>query len=153
MGKKNKKRKMSSEDQKSEFVSRAKLSEQAERYDDMAEYMRQVTESGIELTNEERNLLSVAYKNVVGSRRSSWRVISSIEAKCDDGDKKKAYALEYRSKVETELQDICNVVLGLLDKHLIPKSTSGESKVFYLKMKGDYYRYLAEVAIGQERKD
>ena len=45
--------------------------------------------TNLELTNEERNLLSVAYKNVVGSRRSSWRVISSIEAKCDDGDKKK----------------------------------------------------------------
>jgi len=87
----------------------------------MAEFMRLVTESGIELTNEERNLLSVAYKNVVGSRRSSWRVISSIEAKCEEGDKKKAYALEYRNKVEKELQDICNVVLGLLDKHLIPK--------------------------------
>merc|ERR1712113_207574 len=151
--KREKKRRMSSEDQKAEYVSRAKLSEQAERYDDMAEFMRLVTESGIELTNEERNLLSVAYKNVVGSRRSSWRVISSIEAKCDDGDKKKAYALEYRNKVEKELQEICNVVLGLLDKHLIPKSTSGESKVFYLKMKGDYYRYLAEVATGNERKD
>ena len=49
---------MSSEDQKAEYVSRAKLSEQAERYDDMAEFMRLVTESGIELTNEERNLLS-----------------------------------------------------------------------------------------------
>jgi len=156
---------MSSEDQKAEYVSRAKLSEQAERYDDMAEFMRLVTESGIELTNEERNLLSadflalqlanilVAYKNVVGSRRSSWRVISSIEAKCEEGDKKKAYALEYRNKVEKELQDICNVVLGLLDKHLIPKSTSGESKVFYLKMKGDYFRYLAEVATGNDRKE
>jgi len=55
------------EDNKAEYVSRAKLSEQAERYDDMAEFMRLVTESGIELTNEERNLLSVAYKNVVGS--------------------------------------------------------------------------------------
>ena len=51
-------KKMSSEDQKAEYVSRAKLSEQAERYDDMAEFMRLVTESGIELTNEERNLLS-----------------------------------------------------------------------------------------------
>ena len=38
---------MSSEDQKAEYVSRAKLSEQAERYDDMAEFMRLVTESGI----------------------------------------------------------------------------------------------------------
>merc|ERR1712126_237230 len=144
---------MSSEDQKAEYVSRAKLSEQAERYDDMAEFMRLVTESGIELTNEERNLLSVAYKNVVGSRRSSWRVISSIEQKCEAGEKKSVYAKEYREKVEKELQEICEVVLGLLDKHLIPKSTSGESKVFYLKMKGDYYRYLAEVATGQKRKD
>lgn len=144
---------MSSEDQKAEYVSRAKLSEQAERYDDMAEFMRLVTESGIELTNEERNLLSVAYKNVVGSRRSSWRVISSIEQKCEAGEKKSVYAKEYREKVEKELQEICEIVLGLLDKHLIPKSTSGESKVFYLKMKGDYYRYLAEVAVGERRKE
>merc|ERR1712002_474067 len=136
-----------------EFVSRAKLSEQAERYDDMAEYMRKVTESGIELVNEERNLLSVAYKNVVGARRSSWRIISSIEQKCEQGEKKQVIAEEYRQKVEAELQEICQVVLQLLDKHLIPKATSGESKVFYLKMKGDYFRYLAEVAIGDKRKE
>merc|ERR1711868_244656 len=100
MGKREKKKKMSSEDQKAEYVSRAKLSEQAERYDDMAEFMRLVTESGIELTNEERNLLSVAYKNVVGSRRSSWRVISSIEQKCETGERKRLMLLniETRSK-------------------------------------------------------
>jgi len=66
---------------KEEEVQRAKLAEQAERYDDMASAMKKVTESNSELTNEERNLLSVAYKNVVGARRSSWRVISSIEQK------------------------------------------------------------------------
>ena len=55
--------------------------------------------------------------------------------------------------MEKELQDICEVVLGLLDKHLIPKASSGESKVFYLKMKGDYFRYLAEVATGTKRKE
>ena len=32
------------------------------RYDDMAGSMKSVTETGIELSNEERNLLSVAYK-------------------------------------------------------------------------------------------
>jgi len=144
---------MSAEEMKAEFVSRAKLSEQAERYDDMAEYMRKVTESGLELVNEERNLLSVAYKNVVGARRSSWRIISSIEQKCEKGEKKAVIANEYREKVEKELQEICEVVFGLLDKHLIPKASSGESKVFYLKMKGDYFRYLAEVATGQKRKD
>ena len=66
---------------KEELVQRAKLAEQAERYDDMAHSMKQVTETGIELSNEERNLLSVAYKNVIGARRASWRIISSIEQK------------------------------------------------------------------------
>jgi len=56
-----------------------------------------------------------------------------------------------RKKIEKELKDICQEVLSLLDKFLIPKATTAESKVFYLKMKGDYYRYLAEVATGDER--
>lgn len=50
---------------KSDLVQKAKLAEQAERYDDMAAAMKAVTEQGAELSNEERNLLSVAYKNVV----------------------------------------------------------------------------------------
>jgi 14-3-3 protein beta/theta/zeta len=139
--------------QKDELVQRAKLAEQAERYDDMAQAMKKVTETGSELTNEERNLLSVAYKNVVGARRSSWRVISSIEQKTEGSEKKQAMAKEYREKVEKELKDICQDVLNLLDKFLIPKAGNPESKVFYLKMKGDYYRYLAEVASGDDRNE
>jgi len=136
---------------KDELVQRAKLAEQAERYDDMAQSMKSVTETGIELSNEERNLLSVAYKNVVGARRSSWRVISSIEQKTEGSERKQQMAKEYREKVEGELRDICQDVLGLLDQFLIPKASNAESKVFYLKMKGDYYRYLAEVATGDAR--
>jgi len=140
---------------KDELVQRAKLAEQAERYDDMAQAMKQVTETGVELSNEERNLLSVAYKNVVGARRSSWRVISSIEQKTEGSERKQQMAREYREKVEKELREICYDVLvspdGLLDKYLIPKASNAESKVFYLKMKGDYYRYLAEVATGDQR--
>ncbi|XP_051732423.1 tyrosine 3-monooxygenase/tryptophan 5-monooxygenase activation protein, theta polypeptide a [Ctenopharyngodon idella] len=138
---------------KTELIQKAKLAEQAERYDDMAACMKQVTEQGAELTNEERNLLSVAYKNVVGARRSAWRVISSIEQKTEGNDKKLQMVKEYREKVEAELRDICNEVLGLLGKYLIENSTNAESKVFYLKMKGDYYRYLAEVASGDARKE
>jgi len=137
---------------KEEEVQRAKLAEQAERYDDMANAMKKVTESNSELTNEERNLLSVAYKNVVGARRSSWRVISSIEQKTEGSERKQHMSKDYREKIEKELKDICNEVLSLLDKFLIPKAGNAESKVFYLKMKGDYYRYLAEVAIGDERQ-
>uniref|UniRef100_A0A7N9AL51 14-3-3 protein beta/alpha-1-like n=1 Tax=Mastacembelus armatus TaxID=205130 RepID=A0A7N9AL51_9TELE len=136
---------------KEEQVQRAKLSEQAERYDDMAAAMKAVTEEGSELTNEERNLLSVAYKNVVGARRSSWRVISTMEQKSDDSGKT-ALAKEYREKIEKELNDICKEVLDLLDNHLIPNATPADSKVFYLKMKGDYYRYLAEVATGEDKE-
>jgi len=112
--------------------------------------MKKVTELDEELSNDERNLLSVAYKNVVGARRSSWRVISSIEQKTE-GSVKQVMAKEYREKVEKELKDVCTEVLTLLDKHLITKAGNPESKVFYLKMKGDYYRYLAEVAAGDER--
>lgn len=97
--------------EKDELVQRAKLAEQAERYDDMALAMKQVTETGSELSNEERNLLSVAYKNVVGARRSSWRVISSIEQKTEGSEKKQQMAKEYREKVEKELRDICYDVL------------------------------------------
>merc|ERR1711935_418675 len=54
--------------------------------------------------------------------------------------------------VEAELDDICGKILALLDKNLIPKSTSGESKVFYQKMKADYYRYIAEYTEGDKKK-
>lgn len=102
---------------KSDLVQKAKLAEQAERYDDMAASMKAVTEGGVELSNEERNLLSVAYKNVVGARRSSWRVISSIEQKTEGNEKKQQMAREYREKIEAELQDICNDVL-VRDRHV-----------------------------------
>jgi len=55
----------------------AKLSEQAERYDEMVEAMKKVAKLNVELSVEERNLLSVAYKNVIGARRASWRILSS----------------------------------------------------------------------------
>jgi hypothetical protein len=55
--------------------------------------------------------------------------------------------------VEKELSEICSAILSLLDEHLIPTASSGESKVFYLKMKGDYHRYLAEFKTGADRKE
>ena len=79
----------------------------------LTQSMKEVTETNPKLSNEERNLLSVAYKNVVGSRRSSWRVTSSIEQKSisnSDEDKKKM-AESYRVQIEEELNGICNEVL------------------------------------------
>jgi 14-3-3 protein len=91
---------------------------------------------GGELTVDERNLLSVAYKNVVGTRRASWRIISSIEQKEESkgSDKHVGTIRDYRQKIETELEKVCQDVLDVLDESLIPKAESGESKVFYHKM-------------------
>ncbi|KAL1588423.1 14-3-3 family protein artA [Cladosporium halotolerans] len=132
----------------------ARLCEQAERYDEMVTYMKEVAKIGGELTVDERNLLSVAYKNVVGTRRASWRIISSIEQKeeAKGTDKHVGIIREYRQKIELELEKVCEDVLNVLDESLIPKAETGESKVFYHKMKGDYHRYLAEFASGEKRK-
>jgi len=123
----------------------------------MVEYMRNVaTSEGNELSVEERNLLSVAYKNVIGSRRASWRVLSSIEQREEQkaSDSPRLPLIKkFRCQVEKELSKICNDVVEILEKHLIPNASLAEAKVFFYKMKGDYYRYLAEFLSGDERKN
>lgn len=121
----------------------------------MVESMKKVASMDLELTVEERNLLSVAYKNVIGARRASWRIITSIEQKEENkgAEDKLEMIKNYRGQVEKELRDICSDILDVLEKHLIPSAVSGESKVFYYKMKGDYHRYLAEFATGTDRKE
>ena len=90
----------------------------------MADYMKDVGNDGAELSVEERNLLSVAYKNTVGSRRAAWRIISSVEQKekSKGNEMQAACAKEYRVKVEDELQGICDTILKLLNNGLIPKA-------------------------------
>jgi len=135
-----------------EHIFMAKLAEQAERYEEMVEHMKAVVLNNAELTVDERNLLSVAYKNVIGTRRASWRIISSIEQKEEQKGNKAhvAQIAAYRAKVEAELGKICGEILGLLSDHLIPHAASDESKVFFYKMKGDYHRYHAETAAAAE---
>jgi 14-3-3 protein epsilon len=102
----------------------------------MVTYMKEVAKLGGELSVDERNLLSVAYKNVVGTRRASWRIISSIEQKEEQkgSDKHVGTIRDYRSKIELELEKVCQDVLDVLDESLIPNAATGESKVFYHKM-------------------
>ncbi|VDQ11093.1 unnamed protein product [Trichobilharzia regenti] len=94
------------------LIHLAKLAEQAERFNDMACAMKKVTEVSKELSNEERNLFSVAYKNVVGSRRSSWRVVSNVEQRLEGNKKKQAE--DYRKIIEKELNAVCNEVLVIV---------------------------------------
>lgn len=142
-------------------VYHARLAEQAERYEDMVLYMKSVAKGDTELSVEERNLLSVAYKNVIGARRAAWRVLTSIEAKEKmKGDEAKVTKVsEYRKKVEEELDEVCDEILDIIRTSLIPQaekmknSERAESQVFYYKMSGDYHRYLAEFKVEDLRRD
>jgi len=103
-----------------------------------------VVELKKKLDTEQRNLLSVAYKNVVGARRASWRVLSSIATK-DHAKELKELVLAYKKTVEDELSTICTDVLRVLTTILLKNETiDPEERVFYCKMKGDYHRYMSE---------
>jgi len=124
----------------------ARLAEQAERYEDMVEYVKRVASMGFVLSMDERNLLSVAYKNTVGARRQAWRAINQLETREASKPAAAAIIKDYGKKVGLELNSKCAEILSTLDGELIPKAPDPEAKVFYLKMKGDYHRYLAEFA-------
>ena len=107
----------------------------------MAEFMKKVVEernaAKTELTVEERNLLSVAYKNVIGAKRAAWRIVSSLEAKAEkEGKDEKTRKINknFKQQIEKELDEICDQIIKLLDEYLLPNAESGESKVFLNKM-------------------
>ena len=102
-----------------ENVYMAKLAKQAQRYEEMVEFMEKVSTAveSEELTVEERNLLFVAYKNMIGTRRASWCIISLIEQKEESQGNKDHPSMirDYRSKIESKLSNICDRILKLLD--------------------------------------
>merc|ERR1711998_773048 len=68
----------------------AKMAEQAERYDEMVASMKEIIDLGLvadELTQEERNLISVGYKNLMAHRRTSWRTVDQHTAKAQSDAK------------------------------------------------------------------
>ena len=104
----------------------------------MVENVKRVVKmsKGQELSTENRNLLSVAYKNVIGARRASWRIVSSIQQKEESKGNEAQVELvrRYRDKIEKELTEICGEVTDLLTTYLISSAVTGESQVFYHKM-------------------
>jgi len=128
-----------------DLIKVVEVAEAAERYEDMCRCLKKLVHmkcnTSEPLTVDERNLLSVAYKNVVGGKRQSWRALASGDfLGMDDETQKK-----YRGLVEKELEVVCREVISLLEKLLqIPDKDNVENRVFYLKMSGDYYRYLSE---------
>ena len=58
----------------------------------------------------------------------------------------------YKQNIEKELRELCMEIIEILERFLTKKNNAmnAEAKIYYLKMMGDYYRYLAEFTIGEE---
>ena len=134
-----------------EHIFMAKICEQCDRFEEMKYHMIEVTKKSTDLSTEERNLLSVSFKNEVGIRRTSLRITISLEAKEEN---KKSSNIEllsnYKSKIESELNLLCDEIIGIINRILKNASLGAEAKIFYLKMIGDYYRYMSEYKTGDE---
>ena len=124
----------------------ARVAEQAERFDDMVTYLVDVVKSkSDDFTTEERNLLSVGFKNQIGSKRTAIRTISAIEqnpkyTKFGEGLK------AYKTKIEQELFNQCISIVDIVKQECMKVASTDETKAFFYKMIGDYYRYVAECA-------
>ncbi|THV08592.1 14-3-3-like protein [Dendrothele bispora CBS 962.96] len=140
---------------RAELLFIAELAGEAERYDDVISQIKIIINRfGGRLTGDERNLLSIAYKNTTNTLRASWRIVDTLEKMQSSrtSTMKQLHLLRrQRARIGEELANVCKDIVQLLDGQLLPLATQGEERVFYAKMKGDYYRYLSEFA--QENHD
>jgi 14-3-3 protein epsilon len=137
-----------------EYVYLAKLYERAERFPDMVKAINKYVELDPKLTKDERNILSAGYKNIISDKRASWRLLNSMERKEEKKNSSQiANIREVKENIERELNQICDQIQNVIDKYLIPNASDSETKVFFLKLKGDYYRYKCEFASGKDFDD
>ena len=112
----------------------------------MVDYLKPVLDSkGGDVTSDERNLLSVAFKNLISSKRTAWRTISAIEQN-PKYQKFNDSLRAYKTKIEEGLYRDCENVIAIIKTKVLSKNSEVEAKAFFVKMVGDYYRYIAETA-------
>lgn len=129
-----------------ELSSLAQVAEIAERYEDALKYIEELIKKKKEdLTKEEKNIFYKSFKFIINSKRCALRSTNLME------EKEKRHSSQYvsivtnfKNIIESEINEICKNVINLINNFLLKKVLSEESKVFYLKMKGDYCRYLCE---------
>lgn len=139
----------SSKFNREDLIYLAKMSEQCERFDEMLGFVRKfVKMSDTVLTPDEKHVFAAAFKNAVGNRRAELRVLTVIEQK----EQRKTTVLDeqlsmverYKKDIEIELSTLCTELIRLVDDKLLPLSKNPLNEIYYKKMRGDYYRYLAE---------
>jgi len=129
-----------------ENIFLARVAEQAERFEDMVDFLALVLDTkGPDVTSDERNLLSVAFKNLISSKRAACRTIAAIEQNPKYSKFSDALA-NYKGQIEHKLTGDCQRVVTMIEEKVLAKAQDGEAKAFFVRMVGDYYRYIAENA-------
>ncbi len=137
-----------------EYVYLAKLYEKADKYNEMFKFVNKFVELDPKLTKDERNILSSGYKNIVSDKRSSWRILNSLEKREEKKNSSQIVNIkEVKENIEKELTQICDEIEKIIDKCLLQNAPDIENKIFYLKLKGDYYRYKCEFVLGKDFED
>ena len=129
-----------------EKIFLARVAEQAERFEDMVDFLEEVlVAKGGSVNPDERNLLSVAFKNLISSKRAACRTISAIEQN-PKYSKFNTALLAYKTRIEEQLQADCQKIIDMIEARVLNTDCTDEAKAFFVKMVGDYYRYIAENA-------
>jgi len=124
----------------------ARVAEQAERFEDMVNYLSHVLDAkGADVSSDERNLLSVAFKNLISSKRAACRTIAAIEQNPKYSKFSSALS-EYKAGIEAQLTKDCENIIDMIRTKVLDKGCVDEPKAFFVKMVGDYYRYISENA-------
>ena len=132
-----------------DYVFLMKLFQKTERYPEMVKAINKYVEQNPVLNEEERKLLCDGYKNIISDKRNGLRLLSNLSKKEEEEGKQINHKKQIniiREKIENELLSIFEEVHSILDKYLIPNAQNTETKVLYMKIKADYYRYHCEFA-------
>jgi len=136
-----------------EYIYLSKIYERAERYPDMVSAINKFIEINPKLSKEEKKIVSAGYKNILLEKRASWNLLNNMEKR---ESKKKPeqipYIKEIKKIIEKELKEQFEEVHKIIDKFLLPNAEDADSKVFYMRLKGDHYRYLAEISKNKEKE-
>ena len=94
-------------------------------------------------------MLSVGFKNQIGSKRTAIRTISAIEQNPKYTKFNDALG-QYKTKIEGELASQCMAIINIVKDECLKVAATDETKAFFQKMAGDYFRYVAECAKGDD---
>ena len=127
-----------------ELSSLAQIALIAERYEDASKYIEElIKKKKDDLNKDEKNIFYKSFKNIINSKRSAWRSADYMEEK-EKNDERITMIKNYKEILEKDIYDVCKNVIALINNFLLTKTILDESKIFFLKMKADYYRYLSE---------